>query len=281
MKACALLVLLLSACAFGSDVTRGNHIDAIMRDSIPIYENNEVCARVGEVGQKVVAASGDQPGFPYSFYVLNSSDVTAFSAPGGHVYVTTGLLRHLESEDELAAVLGHEIAHINEHHLMKTEMSERTKKFWTIMLYVGSQAAAIYVGNLVGDAIGNSMSSTLITSNGQIIADPLNNTAQQIAGLAANAASIGTSAGGERLLNTFYKGFKDQYEFDADRLAMQYANKAGYDGATLVHVLERIGGTTAEINSTGVSHLHSPAKVLLERTAAAKKLTMQPAKKLQ
>jgi predicted Zn-dependent protease len=299
MKPLAILALLLSGPAFGSDISRGNQIDAIMRDTTPLYEDSDVCARVADIGQKIVTASGDKPGFAYSFYVLNSADVTAFSAPGGHVYVTTGLLRHLQSEDELAVVLGHEIAHVNEHHLMRTEMSVRTKKFWEIMLYAGSQAAAIYVGVLVQNAIGSSMNTympvgttpgrTTSVQIGPLKTDRLivqgaptmklmvvDNGGMQLAGLVSNAVSMGTCRGGALLLSTFYHGYKDEYEFEADKLAMQYANQAGYDGSSLIHVLERIGGTAPEIESTGISHLHSSSKVLIARTEAAKKLS--PAK---
>ena len=93
----------------------------------------------------------------------------------------------------------------------------------------------------------------------------------QVAGIVRNAVAMGTARGGGMLLDAYYHGFKDQYEFDADRLGMKYATAAGYDGSTLIHVLERIGGTPSEIESTGVSHMHASSKVLLERTAAVAK----------
>jgi predicted Zn-dependent protease len=290
MNKCGLLVLLLSASAFGSDITRGNQVDAVLRDDAPLYEDSQVCARVAEIGQKVVAASGNKRGFSYSFYVLNNSDVTAFSAPGGHVYVTTGLLRHLESEDELAAVLGHEIAHVEERHLMQTEMTQRAKERWQTILYATTELAAIAASVLVRNAIGESMNtytavpgpgvyvgagrfhgSTVYIHVPNMIVLPQDAGGMQIAGIVRNAVAMGTARGGAMLLNAYYHGFKDQYEFDADRLGMKYAKAAGYDGASLVHVMERIGGTPAEIDSTGISHMHSSSKVLLQRAGVVAK----------
>ena len=294
MKILGVLATLFVASAFGSDVTRGNQIDAVLRDGAPQYEDSEVCSRVAEVGRKVVAASGNKRGFDYTFYVLNSSDVTAFSAPGGRVYVTTGLLGHLESEDELAAVLGHEIAHVDERHLMQTEMSARERVVWQTGLQVGSIAAASIASTLVQQQIGNSMTTyTIIPSTtpartvavrgpgGLISAQttpaassfllvPQFSGGAQIAGLAANAASMITARGGSMLLGAYYHGFKDQYEYDADRLAIQYTKTAGYDPSALVSVLARIGGTSEEIDSTGISRMHSSSKVLQQRTEKSK-----------
>jgi predicted Zn-dependent protease len=268
MKA-LLMVLLLSSCAFASDFTRGNQVDAIIRDSKPLYEDSDVCARVAEIGQKVVAASGNQSGFTFHFYVLNSPDVTTFSAPGGPVYVTTGLLRHLQSEDELAVMLGHEIAHINERHLMKMESSERSKIFWGRVLIVGAQAAGVFAGAAVQVETAKSLTTVVgVTRNGQLIAN--DQAGAQLAALTQGAVAWGTANGGSALLDLYYTGYKDEYEFTADRLAIEYANKAGYNGAALATVLTRLSEATGETSAAEISHLHSPNKVLAERTTKAR-----------
>lgn len=68
---------------------------------------------------KVVALWGDKrfSKFDYMFKVLEGKDVNAFSLPGGHIYVYEGLMKFVESDDELAAVLGHEIAHASLRHV--------------------------------------------------------------------------------------------------------------------------------------------------------------------
>lgn len=59
-----------------------------------------------------VAANSDRKNLPYTFRVIEKDEINAFSVPGGFVYVYSGLLKHIDSPDELACVVGHEVAHI-------------------------------------------------------------------------------------------------------------------------------------------------------------------------
>ncbi len=81
-------------------------------------KNLAVQAYVRTVGERVArsARHPDMPALPYRFTVLDSDSVNAFALPGGPVYVTRGLLEHLATEGQLAAVLGHEVAHVNARH---------------------------------------------------------------------------------------------------------------------------------------------------------------------
>lgn len=82
----------------------------------PLYtENPEVVRYVSSVGAKMVNQSA-RADIDWHFYVVKSDDINAFALPGGHVFITTGALQNLKSEDELAAVLGHEIAHVEKGH---------------------------------------------------------------------------------------------------------------------------------------------------------------------
>lgn len=74
--------------------------------------------RVNRIGQRV-ARSSLRPNMVYRFHVFRSKELNAFSAPGGHIYVTTALM-NLASDDELAAVLSHEVSHIVARHSLKT-----------------------------------------------------------------------------------------------------------------------------------------------------------------
>lgn len=74
---------------------------------------------VSEVGHKL-AAVGHRPNLPYSFEVLNSTEVNAFALPGGKVFITRGLLVRLSNEAQLSAVLGHEIGHVTAKHAVRS-----------------------------------------------------------------------------------------------------------------------------------------------------------------
>jgi predicted Zn-dependent protease len=73
---------------------------------------------VEDVGHKVVAGSdAGKTEYPFDFHLLaDTQTVNAFALPGGQVFITRALFNLLESDGELAGVLGHEIAHITQHH---------------------------------------------------------------------------------------------------------------------------------------------------------------------
>ncbi len=79
------------------------------------YDDAALSAYVDSVGRRVARAS-DQPELPWKFTVLDDQVVNAFAMPGGYIYVTRGLLAHMQSEAQLAGVLAHEIGHVTARH---------------------------------------------------------------------------------------------------------------------------------------------------------------------
>ena len=113
--------------------------------SMPVYEESATLSKlVDDVGQKLAAAS-ERPGLPWTFTVLDDPIVNAFALPGGYIYVTRGLLCHLNSEDELAAVLGHEAGHVTARHsavqMRKTKAARRAVGVFGALPVLGGVAA--------------------------------------------------------------------------------------------------------------------------------------------
>ncbi len=79
------------------------------------YRDAALQAYVTQVGQRVLKQAESSP-FKFLFTVVDHPMINAFAVPGGYVYVTRGILAELNNEAELAAVLGHEIAHVTSHH---------------------------------------------------------------------------------------------------------------------------------------------------------------------
>lgn len=79
--------------------------------------------RVDRIGQRCARASL-RPGLTYKFHVIESREFNAFSLPGGHVYITTAMLRQA-NDNELASVLSHEVGHIVARHSLKTLKKSR------------------------------------------------------------------------------------------------------------------------------------------------------------
>ena len=96
----------------------GRDQDLEIRKQYGVYTNARLQAYVQKVGERL-AAHSQRAQLQYSFTVLDSPQVNAFALPGGYVYVTRGVLAHLNSEAELAALLGHEIGHVSARHALR------------------------------------------------------------------------------------------------------------------------------------------------------------------
>jgi predicted Zn-dependent protease len=82
------------------------------------YDDAALQAYVQGVGDKLAAVS-HRPNLVYRFTVVDSTEVNAFALPGGYIYITRGILAYLNSEAELAGVLGHEIGHVTARHAVR------------------------------------------------------------------------------------------------------------------------------------------------------------------
>jgi predicted Zn-dependent protease len=90
-------------------------------------ENKQIEAYVQRVGQRVAAHAHRK--LPYRFhYIPERYFINAFALPGGHVFIGAGLLEQMDSEDELAAVLGHEVEHIDHYHCVERLQVEAALK---------------------------------------------------------------------------------------------------------------------------------------------------------
>ncbi len=104
------------------EIELGRDYDQRIQRVLGVYPDARLQEYVGRVGQKLAAGS-ERADLTWTFRVVDDPVVNAFALPGGHVYVTRGLMTHLTSEAQLAAVLGHEIGHVTARHAV-TQMSK-------------------------------------------------------------------------------------------------------------------------------------------------------------
>jgi predicted Zn-dependent protease len=90
------------------------------RRAFPMTTDWELESFVDELGGRIVGTLEDN-NFDYEFFVVRANDINAFAVPGGKIFVHTGLIARAESEDELAGVLGHEVAHAHAHHIVRQQ----------------------------------------------------------------------------------------------------------------------------------------------------------------
>ena len=112
----------LSLISEEGEIALGQETDGQIRQQYGVYPDPALAAYVTAVGQKMVPIT-HRPKLKYTFQVLDTSVVNAFAVPGGYVYVTRGVLAMMNSEAELATVLGHELGHVNARHSVR-RMSE-------------------------------------------------------------------------------------------------------------------------------------------------------------
>ena len=126
--------LLLNACATnpvtgdsdfvlmseGDEIRLGQKYSAEVMKEMPAYRNPALEELVQRIG-KQLATHSHRPNLAYQFTIVDSTSVNAFALPGGYIFITRGMLAYLNSEAELAAVLGHEIGHVTARHSVRQQ----------------------------------------------------------------------------------------------------------------------------------------------------------------
>ena len=149
MRKILLIVLMIFSCVLGvqpsaeaglisksQEISMGKDVAAQLEAKYGVVQDDDLQARVDNIGQRLVAVSGRQD-LEYSFKVLNSDEVNAMAVPGGFIYVFKGLLDFMPSDDELAGVLGHEVGHIVKKHSVKQVEKQLAFTLLTLILTKG------------------------------------------------------------------------------------------------------------------------------------------------
>ncbi|HEV8124956.1 MAG TPA: M48 family metalloprotease [Gemmatimonadales bacterium] len=97
------------------EIQMGQQASQDVANTIGLYQDQRVQTYVSGLGKKL-AAGTERPALPWEFHVVDDPAVNAFALPGGFIFVTRGLMTHINSEAELASVVGHEIGHVTARH---------------------------------------------------------------------------------------------------------------------------------------------------------------------
>lgn len=116
----------------------GRSISKKVEEKMELDEDALLQEKINDIGQKLAAAC-DRRDIIYSFKVLAEDRVNAFALPGGYIYVFKGMLDKVESDDEIAAILAHEIGHINAKHHAKRAQRGLTTELLRILIIRGAE----------------------------------------------------------------------------------------------------------------------------------------------
>jgi predicted Zn-dependent protease len=118
----------------------GRAVGAVVLSKYPAYANTQVNQYINTLGQTLAAASNKPEIFGgYHFVVLDSDDINAFATPSGLIFVTRGLIRCCPTEDALAAILAHEIGHVQLRHGMQSIEKARVTEALTVLAQEGAK----------------------------------------------------------------------------------------------------------------------------------------------
>lgn len=187
---------------------------AIMRQinrSGQVVRDPQIAEYVNEIGHRVASYANDGD-HNFTFFVIDQPSINAFALPGGYIGVHTGLLEATRSEDELAGVLAHEVAHVTQRHIARAVAANKRQSLLS---------TAIMLGALVAGALGGVDSDVM---------------------QAGIAVAQGTSA--QAQIN-----FTRTNEYEADRIGMAALADAGFDPRGMASFFEMIGRSTAPTES--------------------------------
>ena len=153
----ALLLVAMAACSLAApgcaalrdisifstaqEVELGQRVSEEVEAEMPLLNDPRIVGYVRQVGAKVASKAVRQD-VVYTFKVIDDpNQANAFAVPGGNIYIFSGLLARMDSEAELAAVLGHETAHIAERHSMEA-LTRRVGYGVMLQAVLGDNAAA-------------------------------------------------------------------------------------------------------------------------------------------
>jgi len=172
----------------------------------------------------------------YRVAILDSNEINAFATSGGHIFLTRGLINAARTEDALAGVIAHEVAHIQLQHSIKSIKSSRITQ---AILVTGTSAAGAVTGMNVTE-----LTSVFNESVGEIVQTMVNS------------------------------GYSQAQEFEADNTAMALMARAGYNPSGLIDMLRALNSVQTASAGFGKTH-PSPAQRITnaERTVATHRVT--------
>jgi predicted Zn-dependent protease len=139
--------LLLFGCATGPTFFSESYLASMaatefskLKEQLPVSNDPEGTAMVNRVSSRIARTLGpEMPDAELEFVLFEDDSANAFAMPGGKIAVFTGLLVHAETDDELAAVIGHEIAHVQLQHANQRMTAELIRGAGAVVAIVGTK----------------------------------------------------------------------------------------------------------------------------------------------
>lgn len=145
----------------GDEVKVGRTLAGRLLGAAPLIDHDDANKYINQVGMWV-AQQSERPDLSWSFGIIESNTVGAYAMPGGYILITRGLFDILEFEDELAGVLGHEIAHVTRQDHYKVIRKQK-------LLQVGLDIANEKVKERINQPLAENLADKLLGAGGSFL----------------------------------------------------------------------------------------------------------------
>jgi predicted Zn-dependent protease len=237
-----------------------------LRDQNALMEDPEVSEYLQSIGQRLASQSAGG-GRNFHFFVIKDDSINAFAVPGGYVFIHQGLFLATSTESELASVMGHEIAHVTQHHIARQIRAESQQS----MASAAAMIAAILLGAAAG---GQAVEGGIVAAQGLAMQARINFTRDNemeadrvgigyLAGAGFDANAMGsffeTMGRHEGLTATYIPAMLIDHPVTTDRIAEAKARAAQFPPRTqpdsqsyeLIRERVRVLATTADVDLVG------------------------------
>ncbi len=209
----------------------GRAVSALILSRYKVYANDGLTEYVNVLGRAISYSSSRPETFAgYHFLILDSDEVNALAAPGGFIFITKGLLKRCKDEEMLASVLAHEIGHVSAKHGLASIKKSRLVDAFKV---IGGEAVNRYGSKQLAELTG-----------------------------------IFEGALGDIVESLIEKGYDRKYEYEADKLAVEFGSRTGYDPNGLTRFLKTLTGGAPSGAAKGWFRTHPTAADRLDRVGA-------------
>jgi predicted Zn-dependent protease len=137
----------LSFVSENQEIQIGKENAAAVKAQMGVYDDPKVQNYVSAIGKRL-ASETERPQLPWDFTVMDDPVVNAFALPGGYIFITRGILTHMNSEAEMATVIGHEIGHVTARHSVQQITRQQIAQVGLMAGAIASKEVAQHIGEL-------------------------------------------------------------------------------------------------------------------------------------
>ena len=137
----------LSFVSESQEIQMGKENAAAVKQQMGVYPDSAVQKYVSSIGLELAHAS-ERPNLPWEYTVIDDPVVNAFALPGGFIFITRGILTYMNSEAEMATVVGHETGHVTARHSVQQMTQEQLAQVGLLAGAIASKQVASHLGEL-------------------------------------------------------------------------------------------------------------------------------------